>query len=112
MIVTVVHSRCIDAENVCDDTSNDGIMTRVPDRIYDLPPSGKLVLKVLDINGELTQSQIATETRLNKRTVRSALDALRDADILRERMYFRDAGQSLYSISDSALAEESTAMDH
>ena len=86
-------------------------MTHVPDQLYDLPPSGKLVLKVLDVNGEMTQSQIATETRLSKRTVRYALDALRDAGVLRERMYFRDARQSLYSISDSVLTNEPTTMD-
>ena len=86
-------------------------MTHVPDRLYDLPPSGKLVLKVLDADGAMTQSQIATETRLSKRTVRYALNALRDAGVLREHMYFRDARQSLYSISDPVLTDESTAMD-
>ena len=86
-------------------------MAHVPDQLYDLPPSGKLVLKVLDVNGEMTQSQIATETRLSKRTVRYALDTLRDAGVLRERMYFPDARQSLYSISDSVLTNEPTSVD-
>ncbi|QFU84729.1 helix-turn-helix domain-containing protein [Natronorubrum aibiense] len=86
-------------------------MTPVPDRLYDLPPSGKLVLKVLAVDGAMTQSQLAAETRLSKRTVRYALDALRDTGVLHEQVYFRDARKSLYSVSDSVLTDESTAAD-
>ncbi|SIS18182.1 helix-turn-helix domain-containing protein [Natronorubrum thiooxidans] len=86
-------------------------MTPVPDQLYDLPPSGKLVLKVLSVDGAMTQSQLAAETRLSKRTVRYALDALRDAGVLHERVYFRDARKSLYSVSDPLLTDESAAAD-
>lgn len=76
-------------------------MAQVPDRLYDLPPSAKLVLKVLESDDQLTQSQIAEESRLDKRTVRNALKRLRDVDAVRERVSFRDARQSLYSIPES-----------
>nr|WP_090620520.1 helix-turn-helix domain-containing protein [Natrinema salaciae] len=76
-------------------------MTHSSDRLYELPPSAKLVFKVLEINGTMTQSQIATKSRLSKRTVRQALDNLRDADTLDERVSLRDARKSLYSIPES-----------
>ncbi|WP_342708181.1 helix-turn-helix domain-containing protein [Natrinema salaciae] len=59
------------------------------------------MFKVLEINGTMTQSQIATKSRLSKRTVRQALDNLRDADTLDERVSLRDARKSLYSIPES-----------
>jgi len=66
-------------------------MTRLSDRLYDLPPSAKLVLKVLAIDGTM-KGQLATETRLSKRTVRDALERLRNVDVIDERVDFRDAG--------------------
>lgn len=83
-------------------------MTHFPDRLYDLPPSAKLVLKVLAIDGAMTQGQLATETRLSKRTVRYGLQNLRDADAIQERVSFRDARKSIYSISDSVAPNERT----
>jgi len=40
--------------------------------VRDLPPSAKLVAKVLDYNDTLTQSELAEETLLPPRTVRYA----------------------------------------
>jgi len=84
-------------------------MTHYPDRLYELPPSAKLVLKVLEVHGTMTQSQIAKESRLSQRTVRHALDNLREADAIHERVYFHDARKSLYSLSDTILTEELVA---
>lgn len=64
----------------------------------DLPPSAKLVLKVLEYEGRLTQAAIAEASRLPRRTVRDALDRLMAVDIVDREPYFRDARQSLYSI--------------
>lgn len=80
-------------------------MTHVPERFYDLPPSAKLVLKVLQVEGAMTQGQIATETRLSKRTVRYALESLRDADVVHKGVCFCDARKSIYSIPDSIAAD-------
>ena len=44
--------------------------------VRDLPPSAKLVAKVLEYNDTLTQSQLADETLLPPRTVRYALNRL------------------------------------
>lgn len=61
-------------------------------------PSMKLVLSILENNGALTQKEIAKVTRLPSRTVRYALNRLKDEGILDEHEYFQDARQSLYQI--------------
>jgi DNA-binding MarR family transcriptional regulator len=67
--------------------------------LADLPPSAKLVVKVLEYNDELTQGQLAEETRLPSRTVRHALGRLQDAGLVDERISFTDARKRLYSLS-------------
>jgi len=44
----------------------------------DLPPRAKLVFKVLEYNGPLTQKGIVQESMLSARTVRYALERLGD----------------------------------
>ncbi|MFB6310123.1 MAG: MarR family transcriptional regulator [Salinirussus sp.] len=68
------------------------------DQLHELPPSAKLVLKVLEYNGELTQRGLAKETRLPDRTVRHALSHLKDAGLLEERISFTDARRRVYSL--------------
>ncbi len=69
-------------------------------RIENLPPSAKLVFKILESRGLLTQKEIARESYLPPRTVRYALDRLRKKEILEERFYFKDARQSLYGLKN------------
>lgn len=64
-----------------------------------MPPSAKLVYKVLESSGLLTQKDIIKKTYLPPRTVRYALNRLREEHVLMERFYFKDARQSLYGIS-------------
>ena len=66
--------------------------------VRDLPPSAKLVAKVLDYNGTLTQSQLAEETLLPPRTVRYALSRLEDENVVESRFSFSDARKRLYSL--------------
>ncbi|MFB6256461.1 MAG: MarR family transcriptional regulator [Haloplanus sp.] len=66
--------------------------------VRDLPPSAKLVAKVLDYNETLSQSQLAEETLLPPRTVRYALTRLEDADAIESRFSFSDARKRLYSL--------------
>lgn len=70
-------------------------------QIRDLPPSAKLVLKVLEYNSELTQKQIVNKTRLSQRTVRDALGRLQDQKVIEKSLYIPDARQNLYAISPS-----------
>ncbi len=68
-------------------------------RIGHLPPSAKLVYKVLESGGQLTQKDLIRETSLPSRTVRYAIHRLKDEQILVERHYFTDARQSLYGLN-------------
>lgn len=68
--------------------------------IADLPPSAKLVYKVLEYNGPLTQKGIVEESMLSARTVRYALERLEDVGAVDEDVYFADARQNLYEIVD------------
>jgi predicted transcriptional regulator len=68
--------------------------------IADLPPSAKLVYKVLEYNGPLTQKGIVEESMLSARTVRYALERLEEVGAVDEDVYFADARQNLYEITD------------
>lgn len=73
-------------------------MTSTDEIVQDLPPSAKLVLKVLEYNGGLTQKQIVENSRLSQRTVRDALDRLQEADVVEKDIYIPDARQNLYRL--------------
>ncbi|PSP55664.1 ArsR family transcriptional regulator [Halobacteriales archaeon QS_1_67_19] len=68
------------------------------DAIRELPPSAKLVAKVLEYNDTLTQSQIAEESLLPDRTVRYALNRLDDEGLIDSRFSFSDARKRLYTL--------------
>ncbi|MGM0604700.1 MAG: MarR family transcriptional regulator [Halobacteriota archaeon] len=68
------------------------------DVVRDLPPSAKLVAKVLDYNDTLTQSQLAEETLLPPRTVRYALSRLEERGAVESRFSFSDARKRLYDL--------------
>ena len=57
------------------------------------------MFKVLENGGQLTQKDLIRETALPSRTVRYALNRLKDEKILIERLYFVDARQSLYGLN-------------
>ncbi|WP_134669700.1 MarR family transcriptional regulator [Halorussus marinus] len=69
--------------------------------IDELPPSAKLVFKVLEYKGALTQKQIVEESMLSARTVRYALERLEELEVVQEDVYFADARQNLYEIDVS-----------
>ncbi|PSQ01572.1 ArsR family transcriptional regulator [Halobacteriales archaeon QS_4_69_31] len=69
------------------------------DTLSDLPPSAKLVYKVLEYDGPLTQKGIVEESMLSARTVRYALERLDDIGVVEEDVYFADARQNLYEIT-------------
>jgi DNA-binding MarR family transcriptional regulator len=68
-----------------------------------LPPSAKLVFKVLESGSLLTQKDIIAKTYLPARTVRYALTRLKKENLLLKRFYFQDARQSLYGLNAQAL---------
>jgi DNA-binding MarR family transcriptional regulator len=71
------------------------------DRLRDLPPSAKLVAKVLEIESPLSQGQVAEESLLPDRTVRYALNRLEDEDLVNSRYSFQDARKQVYYLTTS-----------
>ncbi len=69
-----------------------------PAPVLDLPPSAKLVYKVLEHNDALTQGELAEETLLPPRTVRYALSRLEETDVVQSRFSFADARKRLYTL--------------
>ncbi len=67
-------------------------------KIEHLSPSVKLVFKVLEYRGLMTQKELVAESYLPPRTVRYALSRLKKEGILEERLYYKDARQSLYGV--------------
>lgn len=84
IIVEMGDQPCIEADRI--------------ETLADLPPSAKLVFKSLEYAGELTQKELAAESRLSKRTVRSAINTLEENDIVTSRINFEDTRQDVYSI--------------
>ena len=70
--------------------------------VRDLPPSAKLVAKVLEYNDTMTQQEIAEETLLPARTVRYALNRLDEQNSIDSRFSFSDARKRLYTLSIEA----------
>jgi len=79
--------------------------------LSDLPPSAKLVYKVLEYDGPLTQKGIVEESMLSARTVRYALERLDEVGVIEEDVYFADARQNLYEIAEEATETEATVSD-
>ncbi|WP_416839036.1 MarR family transcriptional regulator [Haloferax sp. DFSO52] len=67
--------------------------------VREMPPSAKLVAKVLDYEDTLTQSQIAEESLLPPRTVRYALSRLEEEGAVDSRFSFSDARKRLYTLN-------------
>jgi DNA-binding MarR family transcriptional regulator len=65
--------------------------------IEDVPPSAKLVYKVLEHDAPQTQRQLTEETLLPSRTVRYALSRLDEVDLVETRFSFTDSRNRLYS---------------
>ena len=78
--------------------------------LTDLPPSAKLVYKVLEYDGPLTQKGIVEESMLSARTVRYALERLDEVGVIEEDVYFADARQNLYELSEMPTEQADPAV--
>ena len=70
--------------------------TEYRDRLRELPPSAKLVAKVLEREAPLSQGQLAEDSLLPDRTVRYALNRLEEVGLVDSRYSFRDARKRVY----------------
>lgn len=69
------------------------------DRLRELPPSAKLVAKVLETDAPLSQGELAEESLLPDRTVRYALNRLESVGLVESRCSFRDARKQVYFLT-------------
>jgi len=89
---------------------SEGVFTPLKEKLYmkvrqweereTLPPSAKLVLKVLEYEGPMTQKEIAEKTLLPRRTVRNALKILLQKELIVKRAMLRDTRLSIYHIKE------------
>jgi DNA-binding MarR family transcriptional regulator len=70
------------------------------ERLRELPPSAKLVAKVLETEAPLSQGRLAEESLLPDRTVRYALNRLQEAGLVESRYSFQDARKQVYYLDD------------
>jgi len=67
--------------------------------LRELPPSAKLVAKVLEYSDDpLPQSELTEKTLLPDRTVRYALTRLEEADLIKSRHSLSDARKHVYTL--------------
>ncbi|MBC7114497.1 MAG: hypothetical protein PWR13_603 [Archaeoglobi archaeon] len=64
--------------------------------IEEFPPSTKKIFEVLRSKGPMTQKDLINETSLSPRTVRHAIQRLKEKGLIIEKFYFKDARQRLY----------------
>ncbi|WP_433634510.1 hypothetical protein [Halomicrococcus sp. NG-SE-24] len=67
------------------------------ERLLALPPSAKLVYRVLQEEAPLTQRQVRENALLPARTTRDALTKLKDRGLVEEGLYAPDARKRLYA---------------
>ena len=72
------------------------------DVAHELPPSAKLVFKVLEYQGQLSQREIIDETMLPPRTVRYALSLLMNEGLVTKKISLRDSRHGLYHVTNKA----------
>ncbi|ESS02694.1 MAG: transcriptional regulator, ArsR family [uncultured archaeon A07HR67] len=73
--------------------------TEYRERLRDLPPSAKLVAKVLEGDSPLSQGGLAEESLLPDRTVRYALNRLEEEELVDSRYSFKDARKQVYFLT-------------
>jgi len=70
------------------------------ERLRELPPSAKLVAKVLETDAPLSQGKLAEESLLPDRTVRYALNRLEESGLVGSRYSFHDARKQVYFLNN------------
>jgi len=70
------------------------------DRLRELPPSAKLVAKVLGDEPPMSQGELAEESLLPDRTVRYALNRLEEVGLVGSRYSFHDARKQVYFLTN------------
>jgi DNA-binding transcriptional ArsR family regulator len=70
------------------------------ERLRELPPSAKLIAKVLETESPLSQGALAEQSLLPDRTVRYALNRLDEEGLVDSLYSFEDARKQVYYLDD------------
>ncbi len=73
---------------------------KLAEELLAMPPSSKLLLKILEYEGSMTQKELVSKTMIPSRTVRLALKHLMENGHIRRKISMRDARQKIYEISN------------
>lgn len=67
--------------------------------LMDLPPSSKLVARVLILQGPSTTSELIEATLLPRRTVGFAITRLESKGVIHSRPHLRDSRKTIYELT-------------
>lgn len=71
------------------------------EELDDLSPSAKLVYKILEYEGSMTQSELAEDAMLDPRAIRRVTSSLEDVGLVDSRHSQQDGREIVYSVSKS-----------
>ena len=72
---------------------------KLAEELFSMPPSSKLLLKILEYEGAMSQKELVKKTLLPDRTVRLAMTHLLEKGIVKKKISIRDSRQKIYEIS-------------
>ena len=72
---------------------------KLAEDLFNMPPSSKLLLKILEYEGSMTQKELVSKSHLPDRTVRMAMSHLLEKGYVKRKVSIRDSRQKIYEIS-------------
>lgn len=74
------------------------------EQLVELPPSAKLVFFVIKRDGSVSQTELVERTLLSQQTTRSAIQSLKEIDLVQEDICIFDARKKIYSVRTSEVS--------
>jgi len=71
---------------------------KIAEELLNMPPSAKLILKILEYEGAMSQKDLASKTLLPERTIRLSLGHLLNRGYVKKKTSLRDARQRIYEL--------------
>jgi NAD+ kinase len=71
---------------------------KLAEELFRMPPSSKLLLKILEYEGSMSQKELVKKTMLPDRTVRLAMSHLLEKGYVKKKVSIRDSRQKIYEI--------------
>jgi NAD+ kinase len=71
---------------------------KIAEELLNMPPSAKLILKILEYEGSMSQKDLATKTLLPERTIRLSLGHLVNRGYVKKKTSLRDARHRTYEL--------------